>query len=116
MNINPFDILKNAQKIQEQVGELQEKLVSLSATGVAGGGMVEIDINGKMEVIAVRIAKEAMEDTDTQMLQDLIMAAFSSAMEKIKEAVNGEMSAITGGMNIPGLTGFPGGFPGFPGA
>ena len=110
MNINPFDILKNAQKIQEQVGEFQEKLNTLSATGSAGGGMVEIDLNGKMDVIDVRIAPEAMEDRD--MLQDLIAAAFSNGMERIRELINSEMSAITGGLNIPGLPGFPGGFPG----
>ena len=111
MNINPFDILKNAQKIQEQMGEIQEKLVSLCATGAAGGGMVEIDMNGKMEVLAVRISPEVIEDKDTQMLQDLIVAAFSNAMEKIKEAINQEMGALTGGLNIPGMSGFPGGFP-----
>ena len=116
MNINPFDILKNAQKIQEQMGEFQEKLGTLSATGSAGGGMVEIDLNGKFEVCAVRIMPEAIEDRDSQMLQDLIMAAFANAVEKIKEEINKEMSAITGGLNIPGLPGFPGGFPvSFPG-
>jgi len=117
MNINPFDILKNAQKIQEQMGAFQEKLTELNATGSAGGGMVEIDINGKMEVIAVRIAPEAMEDRDAQMLQDLLMAAFSNATEKIREAISREMSAITGGLNIPGLPSLSGSFPGgFPGA
>jgi len=112
MNINPFDLVKNAQKIQAQMGEFQEKLAELSVTGAAGGGMVEIDISGKMEVLAVRISPEAMEDADTQMLQDLVMAAFSNATEKVREAMNREMSSITGGLNIPGLTGFPGGFPG----
>ncbi|MDR0997519.1 MAG: YbaB/EbfC family nucleoid-associated protein, partial [Treponema sp.] len=53
MNINPFDVLKNAQKIQEQMGALQKKLALLSVTGSAGGGMVEVDINGKMEILAV---------------------------------------------------------------
>ncbi|MCL2068186.1 MAG: YbaB/EbfC family nucleoid-associated protein [Treponema sp.] len=109
MNINPFDILKNAQKIQEQMGGFQEKLANITATGSAGGGMVEIDLNGKIEVIAVRIASEAMEDAE--MLQDLVMAAFSSGMEKVREAINMEVGAMTGGLNIPGLSGMPG-FPG----
>ena len=112
MNVNPFDILKNAQKIQERMGEFQEKLTLLNATGSSGGGMVEIDINGKMEVIAVRIAQEALEDRDAQMLQDLVAAAFTSGMEKIREVINREMSGVTGGLNIPGLPGFPGGIPG----
>jgi len=104
MNINPFDILKNAQKIQEQMGSFQEKLGQLKVTGSAGGGMTEIDMNGRMEVLAVRITPEAMEEGDREMLQDLVSAAFNNAMEKIREEINREM----GGM-------IPGGIPGFPG-
>jgi len=109
MNINPFDILKNAQKIQEKMGDFQEKLVTINATGSSGGGMVEIDVNGKIEVIAVRISPEAMEDVE--MLQDLIVAAFSSGVGKVKEEINKEIGAMAGGLGIPGLTGMPG-FPG----
>jgi DNA-binding YbaB/EbfC family protein len=109
MNINPFDILKNAQKIQEQMGDFQQKLVSLSATGSAGGGMVQIDLNGRFEVTAVRITNEA--SGDAELLQDLVMAAFTDGMSKIREGISGEMGSITGGLNIPGLSGMPG-FPG----
>ena len=110
MNINPFDILKNAQKLQEQMGAFQEKLAVVKVSGSAGGGMAEIEMNGKMEVLAVKIAEDAMEDRE--MLEDLITAAFNNAMEKIREAINREMGAmIPGGM--PGMPGFPG--PGFPG-
>jgi DNA-binding YbaB/EbfC family protein len=107
MNINPFDILKNAQKIQEQMGSLQEKLGAVVVTGSAGAGMVEVDINGRMELLAVRIAPEAVNPGEVEMLQDLITAAFAGAMEKIREAVNREMGALAGGL--------PPGFPGFPG-
>jgi DNA-binding YbaB/EbfC family protein len=110
MNINPFDILKNAQKIQEQMGAFQEKLEGIRITGSAGGGMTEVDMNGKMEILAVRIAPEAMEGNDREMLQDLIAAAFNSAVEKVREAINRELGGmIPGGiqgMNIPGMT-FP---------
>ena len=106
MNINPFDILKNAQKIQEQMGAFQEKLGDILITGSAGGGMAEIDMNGKMELLAVRIAADAMEDRE--MLQDLIAAAFNNAMEKVRETVNQQMGSI-----LPG--GFQGNPPGFPG-
>ena len=111
MNINPFDILKNAQKIQEQMGAFQEKLALIRVTGSAGGGMIELELNGKMEVLALRIAPEAMEEGDREFLQDLITAAFNNAMEKIREAINQEMGAM-----IPGLQGIPGmpGMPGFP--
>jgi DNA-binding YbaB/EbfC family protein len=103
MNINPFDILKNAQKIQEQMSGFQEKLGSITATGAAGGGLVEIDVNGKLEVLAVRITPEAMEDRE--MLEDLIMAAFTDGMAKVKDTITNEASAMTGGLNIPGFPG-----------
>ena len=102
MNINPFDLLKNAQKIQEQMGAFQEKLGGIKITGSSGGGMAEIDMNGKMEVLAVRISQEAMEDRE--MLQDLVTAAFNNALEKIREEVNREMGGmIPGGLSGLGL-------------
>jgi hypothetical protein len=103
MNINPFDVLKNAQKLQEQMNGFQEKLGGITAMGAACGGMVEIDINGKLEVQAVRIAPQVMGDAE--MLQDLIMAAFTDAMAKVREAITSELGAMTGGLN---LAGFPG--------
>ena len=108
MNINPLDILKNAQMLQEQMGSFQEKLAALNATGSAGGGMVEIDLNGKFEVTSVRIAPEVVASGDTEMLQDLVMAAFSNGTEKIQDAIRSEMGAMAGGLNIPGLSGLMG--------
>jgi len=103
MNINPFDLLKNAQKIQEQMSGFQQKLDTITATGSSGGSMVEVDLNGKLEVLAVRIAPEAVEGGDIEMLQDLIMAAFTDGMRKVKEEINGEVGAMTGGLNLPGI-------------
>ena len=111
MNVNPFDLLKNAQKLQEHMGDFQKKLEVISATGSSGAGMVEIDINGKLEVIAVRIAPETAARGDAEMLQDLVMAAFSDGIGKVREAISSELGAMTGGLNIPGLAGMPG-FPG----
>jgi len=122
MNINPFDLLKNAQKIQEQMGAFQNKLSEITVTGSAGGGMVEIDLNGKFEVVSVRISAEAVNlstnsgtegssdgvsggSADTEMLEDLVMAALSSGLEKVREAINGEMGEMTGGLNIQGFPG-----------
>jgi DNA-binding YbaB/EbfC family protein len=107
MNINPFDILKNAQKIQEQMGAFQDKLGTLIITGSAGGGMTEMDMNGRMEVLAVRIAPEVMEGGDREMLQDLVTAAFNNAMEKIRDAINQEVGGMFPG-GIPGMQGMPG--------
>ena len=104
MNINPFDILKNAKQIQEQMGTFQEKLADIRASGSAGGGMVEIELNGRMEIQNVCISPEAMEDRE--MLEDLVHAAFNNAMEKIREAMSQEMGSLAGmaGMNIPGFS------------
>jgi DNA-binding YbaB/EbfC family protein len=110
MNINPFDVLKNAQKLQEQMGSLQEKLAAIQKTGSSGGGMVEVVINGKMEVVDLRIAPELMEGGDREMVQDLVIAAFNNALEKVREALNQEVGAL---MGIPGLNGMLPGFPGF---
>jgi DNA-binding YbaB/EbfC family protein len=106
MNINPFDILKNAQKIQEQMGAFQEQLSAVTVTGSAGGGMVELVMNGRMEILDLRILPEVVDPQDIETLRDLIIAAFTSAMEKVKEAVTSEMGALTGGMGLP--PGFPG--------
>jgi len=98
MNFNPLDLVKNAQ-------QLQEKLEMIQVTGASGGSMVEIDINGKLEVLAVRIAPQAIEGGDIEMLQDLIMSAFTDGMTKARGEINSRLSAMTGGLN---LSGFPG--------
>jgi DNA-binding YbaB/EbfC family protein len=108
VNINPFDILKNAQKLQDQMGILQNKLAAIEVTGSAGGGMVEIDLNGRMDVLAVRVSPEAAEDLP--MLQDLIKAAFVSALGKVRDRTGAEMGALAAGLGVP-PGGFPGGFP-----
>ncbi|MCL2805091.1 MAG: YbaB/EbfC family nucleoid-associated protein [Treponema sp.] len=104
MNINPLDLLKNAQKMQEQMNSFQERLANITATGAAGGGLVEIDLNGKLELLAVRIAQQAMEGADTEMLQDLILAAFNDGMTRVKEEIGSEVGAMTG-LNMPGFPG-----------
>ncbi|MDR1870176.1 MAG: YbaB/EbfC family nucleoid-associated protein [Treponema sp.] len=111
MNINPFDILKNAQKIQEQMSGFQEKLEAITATGSSGGSMVEIDLNGKLEVLDVRIAPQAVDGGDVEMLEDLIMAAFTDGMKKVRDEISGEVGAMTGGLDLSGLN-----IPGFPGS
>ena len=108
MNINPLDLLKNAQKIQEQMGAFQEKLAAINVTGSAGGGMVEIDLNGRFEVLDVRIALEAVDGDNTEMLEDLVMAAFTSSVEKIQEAIKNELGTMAGEFGIPGLAGLLG--------
>ncbi|HOJ99177.1 MAG TPA: YbaB/EbfC family nucleoid-associated protein [Termitinemataceae bacterium] len=99
--MNPFDALKVAQKLQEQMADMQEKLGEMVCTGSAGGGMVQIDMNGKMEVLAVRIAPETLTEVDRELLQDLIKAAFSDATEKVREQLQTEMGSLMGALGLP---------------
>lgn len=101
MNINPMELLKNFQSIQSKMNETQEKLGSVTVTGTAGGDMVRIEINGHFQVLSVDISPEAIDPSDKEMLQDLVLAAFTDAMTKAKDAIREEMSSLTGGMDIP---------------
>ena len=101
MAVNPFDLLKQFGNMQERMGEVQERLRRLTVTGSAGGGMAEIEMNGHMQVMDVRISEEAVDPEDIPMLQDLLRAAFSDALHKIKEKIREEASSLTGGLNLP---------------
>ena len=98
---NPFDFLKQFGNMQEKMNEVQNRLQNISVVGSAGGDMVQIEINGHMQVLGVRISEEAVDPKDIQMLQDLLQAAFSDAMFKIKDKIREEMSSLTGGLNLP---------------
>lgn len=99
--MNPIDMFKNLQNMQSKVGVMQEKLRELTVTGTSGGDMVRIVVNGQMEVQKVKISPEAVDTEDIEMLEDLIFAAFSDASVKVKDMLKEEMSALTGGLDIP---------------
>ncbi len=101
MPINPFDFIKQFQNLQGKMSEIQEKLKTITVTGSAGGDMVQIQINGQMEVVSVKISPEVVDPNDIGMLEDLVLAAFTDATAKIKEKLKEELSSITGGLNIP---------------
>lgn len=101
MNINPMDFLKNFQNIQSKLTEAQERMKDVTAVGTSGGDMVRVTINGQMEVQKVEISPEAVDPDDIEMLQDLVLAAFTNAMEKVKEDIREHMSSLTGGMDLP---------------
>lgn len=108
MNINPFDLIKNAKNIQEQMAKIQEELASVFATGSSGGGIVNVTLNGQFELTDIRLDPIAVDPRDIQMLQDLIVAAHTNAMEKIKEEIKkraGSFAGIPGAGNI--MPGFP---------
>ena len=101
MNINPLDFLKNFKDIQSRLKNMQEKTKDILVTGSSGGDMVKVDMDGQMNVTKVTISKEVVVPDDIEMLEDLVLAAYTSAHYKIKEKLKEEMSSATGGMNIP---------------
>lgn len=107
MATNPFDVFKQLQGLQSRMGEIQEKLKTVRVTGSAGGGLVTVDMNGQMQVEKVTIAPEAVDPRDIPMLQDLILAAVTDAMERMKEKIRDEVSQAGGMLGLPpGLLGF----------
>ena len=97
------NMMKQAQKLQSKMLAMQEELGSRTVTVQVGGGMVEVVANGRQEVLSLRIDPEVVNSDDTEMLQDLILAAVNDALNRSREMVSDEMSKLTGGMKIPGL-------------
>ncbi len=99
------DIMKQAQKMQEQLAKIQEEAANKTVEASSGGGMVTVTANGRQEVLSIKIEKDVVNPDDVDMLQDLILAATNEALRKTKEMMAEEMKGMTGGMgmNIPGL-------------
>ena len=97
------DMMKQVQKMQAKMEELQAELEKATIEGSAGGGMVKVVANGKNEILSITIDPEVVNKDDIDMLQDLIVAAISQAKEKSQELQNEQMSKLTGGLSIPGL-------------
>ena len=95
------NMMRQAQKLQAQLQKVQQELEELTVEGTAGGGVVKVTMTGKQEVESVTIEPEAAEDVE--LLQDLVAAAVNDAFTKTQEMAAKKMSAVTGGMNIPGL-------------
>ena len=96
-------IMKQAKKMQERMGQLQKELETKTVEAQAGGGMVRVVVNGKYEIVSLKIEKEVVNPEDIEMLQDLITAAVNEGIRKSQEMASSEMAKITGGLNIPGL-------------
>lgn len=96
-------IMKQAQQFQQKLAGLQQELGNRTATSTVGGGMVQATVNGRHELVELKIEKEVITPDDPDMLRDLIMAAVNDAGKKAREMVQAEMGKLTGGINIPGL-------------
>ena len=97
------NIMKQAKKMQERMLQLQEELAAKTVEATAGGGMVSVTVNGKFEILSMKIEKEVVNPDDVEMLQDLVIAAVNEGIRKAQEMASSEMGKITGGMQIPGL-------------
>lgn len=105
------DIMRQAQKLQENMARAQEELAELEVEGSSGGGVVTVKASGKQEIIEIKIDPDVIDPEDKEMLEDLITAAVNQALSNAKEAAEEKMSSITGGL----MGGLPPGFkiPGF---
>lgn len=101
MNVpNMQQILKQAQKMQEQ---LQKQMEELVVEASSGGGMVSVRMNGQKLLLSVTIDPEALNASDREMIQDLVLAAVNEAGRKVDERLQGQMGSLAGGLKIPGL-------------
>jgi len=100
-NIN--NLMKQAKKMQQDMQKRQEELESSLFEASAGGGMVKVVMNGKYQLKELHIDPQAVDPDDVEMLEDLILAAFTEVHEKIEAESSDAMSKLTGGMSIPGL-------------
>ncbi|MBS3766082.1 YbaB/EbfC family nucleoid-associated protein [Candidatus Bipolaricaulota bacterium] len=102
-NIN--NIMQKAQEMQEELEEKKEELANKEVEATSGGGMVTVVANGNEEVIDINIEEEVIDPEDSEMLEDLILAAVNNAKEKAQELKEEEMGDIAGGMDIPNIPG-----------
>ena len=98
---NMQQMLKQAQKMQQNITKLQAELEAREYEATSGGGMVYVKANGKKELLELTIKPEAVDPDDVEMLQDMVMAAVNEVLRTVEETANAEMGKITGGMNLP---------------
>ena len=102
---NMQGMIKQAQKMQEDMTALQADLDTREYEVKAGGGVVTVKINGKLEVLSIDIAPEVVDPDDIETMTDIVVAAVNEAIKKVNETNSEEMGKITGGLNVPGLPG-----------
>jgi len=98
-------LMKQAKEMQARMAEVQERLAQMRIQGSAGGGMVNVEVNGKQDVLGCTIDQTLYESGDREMLEDLVVSAMNDAMHKSREAAADSMKDVTGDINIPGLEG-----------
>ncbi len=102
-NKNMNNVLKQAQKMQEEMEKIQSELENKTVEASAGGGVINVTANGKKEILSIKIKPEAVDPEDVETLEDLILVAVNDAIKQADDMMTEGMSAVTGGINIPGL-------------
>jgi DNA-binding YbaB/EbfC family protein len=97
------NMMKQVQKMQKQMEEMQRDLEQREVEATSGGGVVSVKVNGKKNLLELKIDPEAVDKDDVEMLEDMIVAAINEAFRKAEEMMESEMKKVTGGVNIPGL-------------
>ncbi|MBM6838513.1 YbaB/EbfC family nucleoid-associated protein [Clostridium saudiense] len=100
-NIN--NLMKQAQKLQKEMAQAQQELEEKEFEASVGGGAVLVKVNGKKEVLSIKIKEEVVDPDDVEMLEDLVLSAVNEALKKADEETANKMGKLTGGMNIPGM-------------
>ena len=100
---NMSNMMKQVQKMQKQMEEMQRDLEQREVEATSGGGVVSVKVNGKKNLLELKIDPEAVDKDDVEMLEDMIAAAINEAFRKAEEMMESEMKKVTGGVNIPGL-------------
>ncbi len=102
---NMQQAMKQIQKMQAEMARVQQELESKTVTATAGGGVVSVEVSGKLELKKIEISPEVVSSEDLEMLQDLITAAVNEGLKKAQEMAANDMAKVTGNINIPGLPG-----------
>jgi len=97
------ELMRQAQQMQQKLGQVQDELANKSVTATVGGGMVSVTVNGRNELLSIHIDKEVINPDDQVMLQDLIVSAVNEGIKKAQDMAQAEMRKLTGGLNIPGI-------------
>lgn len=100
---NMGNMMKQAQKIQSKIFQIQQEMAERTVEASAGGGMVIAVANGKQEIVSVKIDREVVNPDDVEMLEDLVTAAVNDALQKAQHMISEEIGKVTGGLKIPGL-------------
>jgi nucleoid-associated protein EbfC len=98
------NLLKQAQEMQSRMAKIQEELAQKTVEGSAGGGMIQVTVNGQLALTAIKIDPTVINSEEKDMLEDLVLAAVNDGMRKARDLASAEMSKLTGGLKIPGLS------------